>query len=98
MSEEKCPVVGCINKKPDWQLVCPKHWRQVPRQAQMKVWHLYKNAKGTDEQREYCFKVLALLNESANSSSRSDRRIGTTICQHGTPTDERCVLCPGGTP
>lgn len=62
----KCPVIGCTNRMLDWHLTCARHWRQVSKADQDRVYRLYKTEPGSAEHRELCFRILADLEGTAN--------------------------------
>jgi len=65
MSDNRCPVSKCKNKKEDFHLVCLDHWGKVPKEIQRKIYRLYKKDQGGKEHRELCFSVLSRLNRGA---------------------------------
>lgn len=46
-STYKCHVPRCPGRIEGWQVMCWKHWRDVPKDIQSRVWHEYRlKAKG----------------------------------------------------
>lgn len=50
-----CHARGCSTRVPPRLLMCPTHWRQVPRELQRRVWATYVNGQEIrkDPTREY---------------------------------------------
>lgn len=62
----KCRVDGCEGNHADDQLVCRKHWFQVPKEVRRRIWDLYRGGEKTaDEHRDACLAALASLNRRA---------------------------------
>lgn len=38
----KCPIKGCPAQVPHHQLMCPAHWREVPKKLQQEVYRAYR--------------------------------------------------------
>ena len=62
MSDIRCPVSNCREKKENFHLVCIRHWKKVPNDIQRKVFQLYRKQPGGKEHRELCFSILSKLN------------------------------------
>jgi predicted RNase H-like nuclease (RuvC/YqgF family) len=41
------------------------------------------------------FKLQDMARAALTADKDASGKVGTTICRHGTPTDEKCVLCDG---
>ena len=50
MATHDCPITGCDVRVPLSMLMCPTHWREVPRDLQRAVnraWNARKNARSS---------------------------------------------------
>lgn len=50
MSAHHCHAKGCEVKVPPKLLMCPRHWRMVPRALQAQVWKHYRPGQEVDKQ------------------------------------------------
>lgn len=50
MSSHKCHARGCNASVHPRLLMCPRHWRMVPKALQAKVWEHYRPGQERDKQ------------------------------------------------
>lgn len=62
-----CHAVQCPTDVPPKLLMCPKHWRMVPRQLQRNVWSHYRIGQEIDKSptREYLDAAAAAIRSVA---------------------------------
>lgn len=41
-----CPIEGCERRVPDYQLMCPRHWRAVPVDIQRLLYRAWDRGRG----------------------------------------------------
>jgi hypothetical protein len=46
-----CPVNGCRRTRNKDQVLCKKHWQQVPKPIRDRVWAEYQRASGSESHR-----------------------------------------------
>lgn len=52
MSLHDCPVDGCrVTTVPSYQLMCPRHWRMVPRDQQRELYGSWNRGLGAGTER-----------------------------------------------
>lgn len=56
-----CPIPRCGRSKQGWQLVCQRHWDEVPKPERDELWGLYRTAKGSDEHYAACSRIIRAL-------------------------------------
>lgn len=50
LADHRCHALGCETKVPPERLMCPRHWRMVPRDVQREVWQWYREGQCYDLQ------------------------------------------------
>jgi hypothetical protein len=66
----KCRVEGCSGTHAEDQLVCRKHWFQLPKDVRRRIWDLYRDGPASDHV-EACHAAIESLNKRAARSSAS---------------------------
>lgn len=66
MSTHTCPGPDCKAQVPHSMLMCARHWRQVPRPVQNRLWAAWQdgNGAGTDEHIAACDAAIAAIGGS----------------------------------
>lgn len=64
-----CPVVGCANGKTSVDLVCRKHWYEVPKELRERIFELWRSGADKAEHRRLCLEVVTRLNEAATTTA-----------------------------
>jgi hypothetical protein len=74
MSEHTCHAKGCAVAVAPKFLMCPRHWRLVPRNLQSQVWHHYRPGQEIDKQpsAEY----LAVRDAAIDAVAQKEHRNG----------------------
>lgn len=49
-----CPVPDCAHECQPQHLMCPAHWRSVPRHIRLAVWHAYDRGPGSPAHLRAC--------------------------------------------
>lgn len=57
-----CHAIGCTKEVPPKMFMCLKHWRQVPRALQLKIWKHYR--PGQEINKQPSPEYLAAANEA----------------------------------
>ena len=55
-----CHAIGCETPVPPALLMCPRHWRQVPRAVQLQVWATYRPGQEQDKTPSRAYLAAAL--------------------------------------
>ncbi len=45
----KCHAEGCDTRVAPAYLMCPRHWRMVPRDVQLRIWRHYREGQEQDK-------------------------------------------------
>lgn len=54
----KCPILGCMNKIGERQVMCKTHWFKVPKHLRDAVWNEYRLDRGGEEHRAVLFQAI----------------------------------------
>jgi hypothetical protein len=57
-----CPVTGCASGCGADQLVCKRHWFKLPKPVRDEIWRLWRNERGSTEQRTFALDAVRQLN------------------------------------
>lgn len=66
----RCPVIKCPRSRRKGQILCPIHWRALPKWRQDEIWDSYtRNGPGTEAHR---LVVFAAIEELCSIEERRD--------------------------
>lgn len=64
----RCAIEDCQIVVPRWSILCPQHWRLVPRPVQQEIYSLGRTRRGGPSHRAAVSRAISLVRE------RVDRR------------------------
>lgn len=57
-----CPANDCEKQTREPELLCKKHWFQLPDEMRRRIWALFKSAPGSWAHRKVCFDAIEYVN------------------------------------
>jgi hypothetical protein len=64
-SRVPCPVHGCHSHRKRDQVMCPRHWCEVPGELRERIWSLYRTAAGSAEHLAAIREAIDFVNEQS---------------------------------